>query len=417
MKASTIASILIAAAFVLTACSVKSKEDSATSRDEPEESPANTTWVTLTQKQIATVGIQLGSLEQKPIDSTLRVNGVLEVPNQYKALVTSLYAGTVRTLNVHPGSVVRKGQAIATIVNPELVNLQQQYLTVNTQIGLAGLEYERQKMLVAGNAGARKNLQQAETVLSTLQTQRTALQKQLSTLGISAASVASGNITSTLAVPAPISGTVSRVEARIGTYVDASTDIAEIVNNALLQVKLFVYEKDLSVIQKGQTIRFTTTNNPGREYEALINSIGSAFEGGTATIAVRAAVKGDKTGLIDSMNITAVLSMGNVTMPALPNDAFVNYGGQDYIFIQVDRAQQADAAAGKATMDEKDEKHVADEAHDDGIAFKRISVMKGPTSLGYTGVKLLQEIPAGAKVIVKGAFFALAKMTNAGEEE
>ena len=415
MKALSICSILVTAVMALTACSARAKEE-APSGKEPGEKPANPTWVTLTRKQIATVGIQLGNLEQKPIDSTLRINGILEVPNQYKALVTSLYAGTVRVLNVQPGNFVHKGQLIAKIVNPELVNLQQQYLTVNTQIGLAQLEYERQKMLVAGNAGARKNLQQAETELKNLHTQSTALQKQLSTLGISPSRVTSGSIASSLAVPAPISGTVSRVEAKIGTYVDASTDIAEIINNTWLQVKLYVYEKDLPSVQKGQTIYFNTTNNPGREYEAVVNSIGSAFESGSATIPVRAAIKGDKTGLIDSTNVTAVLSMGGVNMPALPKDAFVNFGGQDYIFIQVDTAQLEKAKADNAVKTGKNNKEGASEEHD-VVTFMRVPVLKGSTSLGFTGVKLLQDIPANSNIIVKGAFFALAKMTNAGEEE
>jgi RND family efflux transporter MFP subunit len=303
--------------------------------------------------------------------------------------------------------------------------MQQQYLSVNTRINLAELEYERQKTLVAGNAGARKNLQQAETELRTLRMESTALQKQLSTMGISPSRVAAGSITSALAVPAPISGTVSRVEAQIGTYVDASTDIAEIINNAQMQAKLLVYEKDLPKIKPGQTIRFTTTNNPAQEYQAVVNSIGSAFESGTTTIPVRAAIQGNKTGLIDSMSITAMVSMGSVTVPSVPNDAIVSFQGQDYIFVQMNEKNETNqkdtSEVTKTETEEKLEKKGDNNeerggSKEEGLKFKRVKVAKGSTSMGYTEISLLEEIPTNAKIITKGAFFALGKMTNAGEE-
>lgn len=440
MKILSVGSILLATALFLTACGSKSgsgtetKEETKTQVKEskPEEAEAieNSDYVELTDEQMKAIGIQLGTIEQRGINSSIKVNGVLEVPNQFKAKVSSLFSGTVRTLNVRPGSIVGKGQPIATIVNPDLVNMQQQYLTVNTRINLALLEYERQKTLVAGNAGARKNLQQAEAELRNLNTEKTALQKQLSTLGISPARVANGNITSSLAVPAPISGTVSRVNAQIGTFTDANTIIAEIVDNQQLQVKLLMYEKDLPKVHLNQTIQFTLTNNPAKEYQAVVNSIATSFEEGTTTVAVRAAIKGTKTGLIEGMSVSAMVNMGSVTVPSVPNEAIVSFQGQDYIFVQMEN--ETEAAEGKKGTDstevvngikepskerEKNEGNEQKEkAREPRISFKRVKVAKGSANMGYTEVRLLEEIPANAKIIAKGAFFALGKMTNAGEE-
>jgi len=43
-------------------------------------------------------------------------------------------------------------------------------------------------------------------------------------------------------------------------------------------------------------------------------------------------------------------------------------------------------------------------------------VAKGTTDIGYTEITLLREIPKGAKIVTKGAFFVSAKMTNFEEE-
>ena len=51
------------------------------------------------------------------------------------------------------------------------------------------------------------------------------------------------------------------------------------------------------------------------------------------------------------------------------------------------------------------------------MVFEIVPVAKGTTDVGYTEITPLKEIPEGARVVVKGAFFVLAKMTNTGEDE
>jgi multidrug efflux pump subunit AcrA (membrane-fusion protein) len=91
------------------------------------------------------VGISLGTLEMKDLASTIKANGVLRVPNNRKATVTSLYGGVIKTLTVQIGDYVRQGQVIATISNPEYIQLQEQYLTINSRITYAEQEFRRQK--------------------------------------------------------------------------------------------------------------------------------------------------------------------------------------------------------------------------------------------------------------------------------
>ena len=383
--------ILSAAIFLFTSCGSKKTAEPVIKEEVKQEEKASPDMVSLTNEQVKAIGVEYGTIQQKNLNAAIKVNGVLTVPNQNKATITSLFPGTIHSLNIQPGNTVRQGQTLAVIVNPELVQLQQQYLSVNTKMSLAELEYDRQKMLVEGNAGARKNLQQAETDLKTLRNEKAALQKQLSTMGISPAGINNGNITASLVVSSPISGTVSKVNAQIGTYVDASTAIAEVVNNSQLHLDLFVYEKDLPKVTAGQTIHFTLTNSPGKEYDATIYSIGTAFEDQSKTISVHATVKGEKTGLIEGMNVTAIISIGTSLAAAVPDEAIVNYQGKDYIFMKTESKE--------------------------GITFKRVEIVKGTSDLGYSEIKPLEEIPANAQIAIKGVFFLLAKMTNAGEEE
>ena len=299
----------------------KSSETKAGGKAEANSEEEMPTIATLSQEQIKIVGIQLGTIEQKELTATIKANGNLKVPNNNKGNATSLYGGVIKMLNVQIGDYVKKGQVIATIANPQFIQLQEEYLSTASKISFAEQELARQKELNEGNAGAKKNLQSATAELNSLRTRRASLQQQIQLMGINPGSVSNSNLKSALVVTSPLNGTVSNVFAKIGSYVDVSSPVIEIVDNSSLHLDLQVFEKDLPKIKVGQIIHFTLTNNPTTVYDATVFSIGSSFENESKTIAVHCRVKGNKNGLIDGMNITGIVSLDNITTPAVPNDA------------------------------------------------------------------------------------------------
>ncbi|GAE64133.1 RND family efflux transporter, MFP subunit [Chryseobacterium indologenes] len=376
-----------------------------------EEAP---TITTLTEEQIKAVGIQLGVVEQKELTATIRANGLLKVHNNNKANATSLYGGVIKTLNVQIGDYVRKGQMIATIANPQFIQLQEEYLSTASRITFAEQELSRQKELFEGNAGAKKNLQSATAELNSLRTRRASLQQQIQLMGINPGSVSNGNLKSALVVTSPLNGTVSNVFAKIGSYADVSSPVIEIVDNSSLHLDLQVFEKDLPQVKVGQTIHFTITNNPSTEYDATVISIGSSFENDSKTIAVHCRVNGNKKGLIDGMNITGIVSLSNVTTPAVPNDAIVNADGKYYIFVQTDKKAEEHHEEGE---EEGSQKEGEEKKHKNSKNFEKVEVLKGVSDMGYTAVTFVNEIPANAKIVTKGAFFVNAKLSNTGGHE
>lgn len=400
--------IIIIAFLSILLLSCGKKENVAEVKEKTEEHSENENpeFASLTQEQMNSVGITLGQIEMKELTAIVKANGALSVPNNNKANATSLYGGVIKTLNVQVGDFVRKGQVIATIANPEFIQLQEDYLTTGSRITFAEQEYRRQKELFDNDAGAKKNLQNADAELKTLRTKRSSLQRQIQMMGISPGNVSNQNLRSGLAVTAPISGTISNVLLTIGSYIDVSSPVAEIVDNSSLHLDLQVFEKDLPLIKVGQSIHFTLTNNPVEEYDAEVYSIGTAFENQSKTIPIHCKVKGNKNGLIDGMNATGVISLNNKLMPSVPNTAITSADGKDYIFMVTDKKEAPH-------KDEKPEgKH-----NEKTINFERVEVVKGTSEMGYTAITPVKSIPEGAKIAAKGAFFINAKLTNSGEHE
>lgn len=397
--------------------SCRQGRENATEEEIPSEQPhgkEEASIATLTQEQIKAVDIQLGKVENKELTATIKANGMLKVPNNNKGNATSLYGGVIKTLNVQIGDYVKKGQLIATIANPQFIQLQEEYLTIGSSITLAEQEVQRQTELNAGNAGALKNLQNATAERNTLRSRKASLERQIQLMGINPKAISNSNLQSALIVKSPLNGIVSNVFAKIGSYVDSSSPIAEMVDNSSLHLDLQIFEKDLPMLKVGQTIHFTLTNNPVKEYDATVFSIGSSFENDSKTIAVHCTVTGNKTELIDGMNITGIVSLNNVTAPAVPNGAIVNAENKDYIFIVTEKAEEQHQEEAKGEEQEvKDKGQLAK----NNINFKKIEIVKGVSHMGYTAVTFVQDIPNDAQIVTKGAFFINAKLSNTGEHE
>ncbi|KFF08302.1 efflux RND transporter periplasmic adaptor subunit [Chryseobacterium luteum] len=371
------------------------------------------TIASLTEEQIKSVGISLGPVEMKELTSTVKANGLLRVPNNNKATVTSLYGGVIKTLNVQVGSIVKKGQVIATIANPEFIRLQEEYLTTNSRITYAEQEYRRQRELFDNDAGTKKNLQSSDAELKTLKTKKASLLRQLQMMGINPGKVNNSNMRSGLVITAPISGTVSSISAQIGSYVDVSSPVAEIIDNNSIHLDLQVFEKDLPKMRVGQIVHFKLTNNPETEYDARVYSVGSSFENESKTVSVHGTVTGNKAGLIDGMNITGIVSLDKNTTPAVPNEAIVEADGKYYVFILTDKKHEEHGESGDDHKNEKGEPT----QHEKNLQFEKVEVIKGTSDMGYTAITPVQEIQADTKIVVKGAFFVNAKLSNSGEHE
>ena len=408
---------ILAAVVAFNACNNNEKHSEGDGHNHDTEAETATdehpdeTVAVLTDEQMKAVGIEIGMIEQKQLSATLKANGSLRVPNSNKANATSLFGGVIKSLNVEIGAFVRKGQVIATISNPQFIQLQEEYLSTNSRIEFAEQELARQRELNEGNAGAKKNLQSATNELSTLRTRKSSLNKQLQMMGINPASLSNSNLKSSLVVISPISGTVSDVFAKIGSYVDVSSPIAEIVENTALHLDLQVYEKDIPLIKIGQKIDFVVTNNPNKTHTAEVYSIGSSFSESSKTIAVHSKIIGDKTGLIDGMSITGTVSLDNVLGPAVPNEAVVNADGKYYIFLIEEQAEEPHKHKVGETYDQGSHEHGSQK----GTQFIRMEVVRGASQLGYTAITPVSEISHGTLIAVKGAFFVNAKMNDTGE--
>jgi cobalt-zinc-cadmium efflux system membrane fusion protein len=348
--------------------------------------------VELTDEQCELVGITTHKLEYKQLGETVKFSGRLEVPAQNKAEINSIAEGVLKKIFVHPGAEVEKGQVIAEVMNTTSTGLQQEYLITNAKVKLAKLELNRQTELVNANAAPMKNLQRAQVEFESQKLILSSLKKQLEANGINVNHLNENSIGNIVQLRAPISGTISDIHGKIGSKIDPATPLATIVNNNELHLDLYVFEKDLHLIKKGQLIHFRLTNNPAKEYDAKIFSIGTAFADESKSIPIHAEVLDPKSELIEGMNVTAIVSLSSNETIAVPDAAIAYQDNDAYIFLK-----------------ESTKNNVS--------KFKKIRIIKGIADLGYTSIQPIDSIAIGAEIVYNGAIFIMAKMSGGNSHQ
>lgn len=217
-------------------------------------------------------------------------NGMIMIPPQYHATVTLIMGGTIHSTTLLPGEYVNKGAVLATIENPDFINLQQTFLDAVAQTEYLKQEYERQQTLSLQEAASQKRFQQSKADYLSMKSKLEASKAQLQILGVDPMLLQTNGIETYLTVKAPISGFISSMDVNLGKYLNAGDALCNIINKGETMLNLTAYEKDLPNLKVGSRLKFHV-NGMGKEvFYATIVSVGQEVNKTTRAIEVYARI-------------------------------------------------------------------------------------------------------------------------------
>ena len=234
-------------------------------------------------------------------------NGVIMVSPQQNATVSLTMGGKVHSLKVMPGQAVARGQVIASIDNPEYIDLQQTYLDASAQTEYLEKEYKRQSELSANDASSQKKMQQSKAEYLSMHSRLSAAASRLKTLGVNPASVKLNGIQPYLLVKAPINGFVTNLNVNLGKYLDAGEPICDVINKSQPLIQLTVYERELNLMRVGRPVEFRVNGMGKKTFNAQIVSIDQSVDAKDYSIKVYAKVMASNSEFRPGMYIRAKL--------------------------------------------------------------------------------------------------------------
>lgn len=346
----------------------------------------NTTTVHLTDAQMKNTTIETGTLSERKIATTLKLNGKIDVPPQNLISVTNPLGGYLKYTKLLPGMHIKKGELIATMEDPQYIQLQQNYLIAKDKYEFAKLDYNRQKDLNASQASSDKVMQIAQAEMNNQRITMNALSQQLSLININPSSLTHSNISRTVNIYSPINGFVSNVFVNVGKYVTPSDVMFELINPTDIHLNLKVYEKDLDKLEIGQRVVSYTNGAPDKKYEGEIVLI--SMDVNTDGISeVHCHFEEFDKKLVPGMYMNADIDTHSAVSQALPEESVVYFETKNYVFIET--AKQA---------------------------YEMIEVKIGAKEDGYIQINNANEL-TNKKIVTKGAYTLLMKLKNTEEEE
>lgn len=226
------------------------------------DSSLNARDVTLTPAQasrirVATVAIQA----YRPVVQT---TGTVAFNGDHSTQVLAPVSGPITRILVNPGSVVQRGDALATVTSPDFAAATAAYRKAQAAYVNAQRIADLDAQLFKNDAIARRELEQAQTDAASAAADRDAAIEQMRALGVDEASIAAvrehrAGAPTQAVIRAPISGTVVEKLVNPGQLIQAgATPCFTIADLSTVWVMANVFESDMGSVAAGQPATITT---------------------------------------------------------------------------------------------------------------------------------------------------------------
>ncbi|MFZ9241744.1 MAG: efflux RND transporter periplasmic adaptor subunit [Sediminibacterium sp.] len=314
----------------LNACSSKEPKNSTTNI---ENSTISSNLVQLDKDQIQQANLKMAVLDKGTASMEVHLNGKIDVPPTAVASVSIPMGGYVQDINLIPGNYVKKGSTIATIKDPQFVQLQEDYLSAKAKSVYLSQDMDRQKLLLQQDAVSKKTFQLLQSEFNTNAIALKGLAEKLKLINIDPSTLSIDKISSKVNLIAPISGYVSKVNINRGKYVAPTEVLLELIDPNDVHAAITIYEKDITLFKEGMKGKVVLANEPNKSFSVSV-------------LAVSKNLDDDKSGLLHchfasvpknmlpGMFLTADFSVNNANTVIVPINAIQRFQGVDYIFIQ-----------------------------------------------------------------------------------
>lgn len=325
-----------------------------TEEEVEEKAPPNV--IQLAPEAVRTAGIKTVTVESQTVTSPLVATAEIKANENRIFHINSFVTGRVIQDNVLLGDTIQAGQVLAMVQNLDVAKIQADYIhelhqneveikKAQTRFALAQKNLERERRLLAEGISPRKDYQQAETDVALARSDlegetehRIHIKAEgralLSAYGMKPGNVHSEFIRTGTPVTAPRSGIVTKKNVTTGDMVTPEMVMVEVADLSQVWLDITVYPKDLSRIQKGQSIRFTTDSLPGKQFVGTINYIQPATEESSQTYVARAFLNNSESllrpGMFGQVQIEQTLSQ---TKAFVPEIAVQQYGRESFVFV------------------------------------------------------------------------------------
>lgn len=299
---------------------------------------ADTSEIVLSEAQKELIGYQVADVEWMNFFEKVEFTGQIEVPPQYLISIHAPIVGRVEEAPFIEGDRVKKGQVIARLAHPGIMELQLEFVRKREVLTFLKQEYERQQALFKNQSGTEKAFQEAFKNYQLAQLEWKALVARLQYLKLDTAKLLEGNLVESLPILSPVNGTITELAINFGKLVAEDEFLFELVDKEHLHLAIDIFEKDAHLLESGQRITFRLPGSKNQHYGAELVLIGQKVDPVKRTILMHAHPDEDLDIFIPGMKVTGEIRVGAEKGFGIPASALVQMEGSNFVFLEVEGA-------------------------------------------------------------------------------
>ena len=264
----------------------------------------------------ARIPVKVAEAQMQPISETIGAIGSVAARPGFVASLAAPAQARVTGVAVSQGQAVVRGQVLVRLDPLPFAAAAQ---SSRASLNAAERAYERAQRLVAAGIAPRKDLEQAATDLALARgAASTALRTQaLSTLR------------------SPLNGSVTRLSATLGSFVDANQQLVEVTDTRALDLILTTTPTDAAKIHPGAPVRLAAGQSSAGEAlgSGVVASISAAVDSASRGVAVKVRAASTMRPLRVGETIFGEISIGTRTAVTVPAEALVPEGDAFKVFV------------------------------------------------------------------------------------
>jgi multidrug efflux pump subunit AcrA (membrane-fusion protein) len=297
------------------------------------------TWggeeIRVTPEQAKKLGIQTQSLAMTTGGEGIAFPAQVIVPNGQLQVVSVPVAALVESLLVSVNQPVKKGQAMARLQSPAIVEAQREFLGAATQSGLADQSLKRDAQLYQEGIIAEGRYLNTRGAAVQANAAYGQWRQTLKLYGMSDAAIrklqTSGQLSGSLELASPIDGTVIEQSVVAGQRTEASVPLYKVAKLSPLWLEIQAVPASVAGVAAGAAVAIPAYGASGK-----VLSVGRSVSAANQTVTLRAEITQGAENLRAGQYVDALVSAqaGTVKQWRVPTAALARNQGKVYLFIQ-----------------------------------------------------------------------------------
>lgn len=342
----------------------------------------------LSEEQIRRAGIVVAPAFEQDLPDAVSLAGRLTFDDLRVTHVFSPVTGRVTRVLAGPGERVRKGAPLAAILSPDVGSALADLVKADSELTQSQHQYQRQQELYEAHAGARKDLEAAESAFkkATAEAERARQKTRLLRAG------SLDRVRQEFLLTSPIDGEILARNLNPGMEVQgqysgapSAVELFTIGDTSRLWAIADAYEIDLPRVREGDPVEIQVSALPGRTFHGTIDWVSDVLDPQLRTAKVRCAIDNRERLLRPEMYEVVTVRVPGKKVVGVPRRAVLRLGEDRIVFVR-----KGPAADGRIAFERR--VVAAEEGRADGI----VAVWSG--------------LKAGDPVVVDGAILVLGAM-------